>query len=118
MKRHEEFEHHLLSIAPAENSPHGNSICFRPSVEANNFDIPEAHIVQLTVEMWRRDLVSLHIWDGRAECSLQDWLNRSETVDAFFHNRTDNGYVRVRLLAAGAKEKDRPRRQPIGFVAS
>ena len=113
MKSGEEFKHHLLSIAPAGNSPHGNSICFRPSVEANNFDIPEANIVQLTVEMWRRDLVSLH----SAECSLQNWLDRDETVDAFFHNTTDNGYVRVRLLAEGANEKHRLRREPIGFAA-
>jgi hypothetical protein len=116
MKGHEEFEHHLLTNAPETVSPNGN-LGLRPVAEVNRFHIPEAHIVQLTVEMWHSGLVSLHIWDGQRECSLQDWLRRGGNEHDFFYNTTDTGYVRVRLLAAGAAAKNRRRQGPIGFVA-
>jgi hypothetical protein len=116
MKGHEEFEHHLLTNAP-ETVPPGGNLGLRPLDEVNRFQISEAQIVQLTIEMWQGGLLSLHIWDGQGECSLQDWLRRAGNEHEFFYNTTDSGYVRVRLLAAGAAAKNRRRQGPIGFVA-
>ncbi len=117
MSRNEEFRQHILDIAPAGDAPHGSHVCIRASEESHKFTIAEPHIVQLTVEMWRSGLVSLNIWDGQRECPLEDWISRGGTADSFFHNRTDSGYVRVRLLAAGDEEKERLGREPIGFAA-
>jgi hypothetical protein len=116
MKNREDFEQALLSRAPATVSPN-EDLSLRPGHEANRFQIPEADIVQLTVGMWQRGLISLHTWNGQRECSLQGWLDRGGTEYEFFYNRTDSGHVRVRLLAAGAAEKDRLRQAKIGFAA-
>ena len=116
MKSHEEFEHYLLTNAPETVPPSGN-LGLRPVAEVNRFHISEAHIVQLAVEMWHSGLVSLHIWEGQRECSLQDWLGRGGNDHDFFYNTTDGGCVRVRLLAAGAAAKNRRRQGPIGFAA-
>ena len=112
MEGHEEFEHHLLTNAP-ETVPPGSNLGLRSLNEVNRFQISEAQIVKLTIEMWQSGLISLHIWDGQEECSLQDWLRRGGSEHEFFYNSTDSGYARVRLLAAGAAAKNTRRQAPI-----
>jgi hypothetical protein len=119
MKNQDDFRNDLLGRAPATTSPNGHFLSMMPIQETNRFQIPEPHIMQLTIEMCQRGLIFLHVWDGQRECSLQDWLRRSQTEHDFFHNKGDNHYVRVRLTALGAAERDRlkPTQRQIGFAA-
>lgn len=100
MTKGEEFERHLLSKAPPSVSPQGNHVDVLPAKEANDFRIPEEHICQLMVEMYRSGLISLHVFDGQRECSLQEWLSWDGTQGDFFHY-----CVRVRLTATGAERE-------------
>ena len=119
MKSHDDFKNDLLGRAPAGTSPNGDFVSVMPIQEANNFGIRETHIIQLTIDTCLRGFIFLHIWDGQAECSLQDWFKRGGTEYDFFHSKTNNGYVRVRLTAFGAEELDRlkPTQRQIGFAA-
>lgn len=119
MKSHDDFKNDLLSRAPAATSPNGDFVSMMPSQETNRFQIPEPHVMQLTVELCQHGFISLHVWDGQQECSLQDWLRRRGTEYGFFHSTTNNGFVRVRLTAFGAAERERLRttQNQIGFGA-
>jgi len=77
----------------------GNQFHFKGVREASNFKMTEEDACQTVLDKWRDGLISLHIWDGRKECSLQDWLHDGNTVSQFFLNTTDCGYVRVRRSA-------------------
>ncbi len=82
--------------APVGQSPKGDFICMKTTVETNEFNLREEQARQTFIEMCQTGSISLHIWSGNRECSFQEWLRSGRTESEFFFNTTDSGYVRVR----------------------
>lgn len=77
------------------------------------YQIPEPYIRQLLLELVGDGLISIGAYDGHHVRQWDLW----GTPEELFFNKTDNGHVRVKLLAKGAEYlEDHPRR-PIGFTA-
>jgi hypothetical protein len=85
----------LLNV-PVGQSPKGDFICMKTTVETNEFNLREEQARQTFIEKCQTGLISLHIWNGNREWSFQDWLRSGRTEAQFFFNTTDSGYVRVR----------------------
>jgi hypothetical protein len=79
---------------------------------ANEYGIPEAHVRELLLRWASELLIMIQAYDGAQVRPWNQWLSE----DALFFNETDNGYVRIKLLAAGAAlVEDLPARS-IGFA--
>ena len=110
---YEEYRHHILNVAPANEAP-GHYYSLRSFEDGRKFGIPEAHVRQIVTEMCEHGLISLAVFDGQRECTLQEWRSRRLDDQDFFLNQTlDGNQVRVRLLARGAELQKRA----IGFSA-
>jgi hypothetical protein len=101
----EEFQIRILSAASLKHAPNGY-ISFNSRLEAGLMQVDEPHLRQLVLKMWHDKLISLAIFDGQKECTLDHWVACGGTLNSFFHNATDSGHVRVRLLAPGAMLQD------------
>jgi hypothetical protein len=81
---------------------------------ARDYDIPDAHVRELLLRWASEGLIAIRAWDG---VQLREW-HRWQPADDLFFNTTDGGYVRIKLLAAGAAlVEDLPKRE-IGFVTA
>jgi hypothetical protein len=117
MNRYDEFEASVLRVAPAEIVPN-RSFSLSTTGEGAKRQIPEPLIREILINMCKRELISLSLYDGRKETSIQEWLSQDRSPDAFFLNTCDAGHVRIRLLLAGAARLEAQKKQPIGFVAN
>ncbi len=95
------------------------------------YDIPRGHVEELLSRWDDERLICLRAFDGAKVAHWTEWPSRS----AFFCNSTDNGYVRVLILADGGNfveqigiaeresailespENSDQRAQKIGFLA-
>lgn len=77
------------------------------------FDIPEPHVREQLVELAEQGLISMTAWEGIRERHYYEWPD----ADSFFFNRSDGGYIRIRLLRAGGELVSALPKAPIGFVA-
>jgi hypothetical protein len=81
---------------------------------ATNYGISDAHARELLIQWAAERLIAIRCYDGARLRAWHEW----EDVDDMFFNSTDAGYIRVKLLAAGAAlVEDFPAR-PIGFVTA
>jgi hypothetical protein len=81
---------------------------------ARDYGIPDAHVRELLLQWASERLIMIRAYDGTQLRPWHQWTN----LDDLFFNRTDSGYVRIKLLAAGAAlVEDLPAR-PIGFVTA
>lgn len=78
------------------------------------FDIPESHVREELLRLAKHGLINLVAWDGTRERPYNEWPD----ADSLFVNKTDGGFVRVRLLSAGGEFLASLPKRPIGFVAS
>jgi hypothetical protein len=78
------------------------------------FGVPENHVREQLIEFAKLNRISLVAWDGERERPYDEWPDG----DSFFSNKTDGGYVRIRLLIAGGELLSKLPKTPIGFVAS
>lgn len=118
MTKYEEFELNVLSVAPAEVAPNCH-FGLSTTEEGAKRQIPEPHVREVLVGMCRREMIHMSIFDGQRECSVQEWVNRSQNLDSFFFNKTDSGRVRIRLLVAGVEQRERlASKKAIGFAAA
>jgi len=112
MKKYEAFRNGLLKKAGLFV---GNDHLYFTSSSSLSveFDIPEPHVREQLVELAEQHLISLTVWEGIRERPYDEWPD----ADSFFFNRSDGGYIRIRLLRAGGELVSELPKEPVGFVA-
>jgi len=110
MDNYENFRQGILKDVEKFDS---HSRHFRVCILSTDYGIPESHVCEQLIGMAAAHLIHLAAWDGRGERAIQEWPDQ----DSFFYNRTDHGYVRVRILSAGAELLSKLPKAPIGFAA-
>lgn len=112
MNKYEAFRNGLLKNASlfAGNDHLYFTSSYKLSVE---FGIPEPHVREQLVELTEQGLISLTAWEGIRERPYYEWPD----ADSFFFNRSDGGYIRIRLLRAGGELVANLPKERIGFVA-
>jgi hypothetical protein len=113
MNKHNKFKRHVLISAQACSDYLG----VKPIVESARWTIEERIVCQILFETMREGLLVLATFDGRLECDLHEWLQRGNSLESFFHNAADSGYVRVRLTLAGVEMAEALSKNLIGFAA-
>jgi hypothetical protein len=114
MNRYDALRRGILEKAAQTATLDGHSTHVSTLGLGAEFNIPESHVRAQLLEFAKMNLISLVVWDGERERPYNDWPD----ADSFFFNRTDGGYVRIRLLIAGGELLSKLPKTPIGFVAS
>jgi hypothetical protein len=110
MNRHETFRTEILKRI----STCSGSLNIKTSQMAVEFGIAEGHVREELVIMLQQRRIALTAWDGERELPYAEWPD----ADSFFFNRSDAGYVRIRLLSAGAELLSELPKAPIGSAAA
>ena len=113
MNKYEAFRNGLLKKA-SQFSGVDTLFFTNSSMLSVEFHIPEPHVREQLLEFVETHLIRLTAWDGIRESPYSEWPDG----DSFFFNRTDGGYIRIRLLRAGGELLSELPKAPIGFIAS
>jgi hypothetical protein len=62
------------------------------------FGILEPRVCEELLDLAANRRIEMAAWDGQRERPYDQW----PTAKAFFHNKTDKGYVRISLLSRGS----------------
>jgi hypothetical protein len=112
MNKYEAFRNGLLKRA-SQFTGVDNLFFTSSSGLSAEFGIPEPHVREQLLEFAAAGLMRLTAWDGIRERPYDEWPDG----DSFFFNRSDGGYIRIRLLRAGGELVSELPKEPIGFVA-
>jgi hypothetical protein len=118
-RKREASGHEQLRVIPASDhkkaraiaSYDKGSIHVRTFLLAAEHNIPERHVCEQLLQLADERLISLAAWDGHRERPYSEWPD----ADSFFFNRSDNGYVRIRLRTRGAELFSQLLKAPLGF---
>jgi hypothetical protein len=107
---YEKFKKEFLTelAQPAMGDPRH----YRHLLLSQQYGIQDRHIRELLIQWAREGLISITCYDGARARPWHEWAS----ADDMFFNTTDNGYVRVSILAAGAALVEDLPAHRIGFV--
>ena len=113
MNKYEAFRNGLLKNASLFSGV--DNLYFTNSTKLSiEYGIPEPHVREQLLEFVEAHLIRLTAWYGIRERPYSEWPDG----DSFFFNRTDGGYIRIRLRRAGGELLSELPKAPIGFIAS
>ncbi len=110
MNKYETFRRAIIKKA-AVTASYDRPIHLRTFILATEYGISERHVCEQLAQLAAEGLISLAAWDGHRERPFSEWPD----ADSFFFNRSDNGYVRIRLRSPGAELLAELPKAPIGF---
>lgn len=111
MSAYERFDDEILKKAAAGSDGHPTEI--NVVLLASEYRIPVAHVTERLLGMQEAGLIRLSVPRDKVERSRHDYHD----ADSFFFNKTNTGYVRIRLLSRGAELLYETARRPIGFAS-
>jgi hypothetical protein len=111
MTSHEALRQHILEALTT--NPTGTLLC-KTSQLSLKFDLQEKYVRRFLVDMCKQKLISMATWDNylRDEVEFKNWPSKR----AFWNNRDDGGYVRIRVQSVEGKfSAEIPKQQQVGL---
>jgi hypothetical protein len=110
MTSHQEFKDRFISQL-AKLRP-GSELHYRlPAIE-QQYGVESPYCEELLFQWAHEDLIDISAWDGEKALPWHLWPSAKD----LFHNTTDAGHVRIKLLAAGAEYAEHVKKREIGLV--